>query len=54
MRLTGAAGLYIDYRLEERRDQELKGILGWLLNGPFRQMGTFVEAADPPPGTLGL
>jgi hypothetical protein len=25
-----------------------------MLNGPFRQMGTDVEAADPPPGTLGL
>ncbi len=39
---------------EERRNQERKGILGRMLNGPFRQMGTDVEAADPPPGTLGL
>ena len=39
---------------EERRDQERKGILGRMLNGPFRLLGWVVVAADPPPGTLGL
>ena len=39
---------------EERRDQERKGILGRMLNGPFRQMGTDVEAGGAPPGPRGV